>query len=208
MKASFIWDLPDIKSSDSTLRAIALVLNDWQLSGIWTATTSAPYDIGFSYQSGGGNVNLTGSPDYGARIRLVGDPGAGCTDDVYRQFTTAAFQGPPVGSVGLDSGTNYVKDCFQSVLDLAIARNIRLPKGRLIQVRVEMFNAPNAAIITGRNTTANLSSPNDPVTINNLPFDAQGNLIDARSRPRGAGFGVATNYQAPRTVQMQVRFQF
>ena len=208
MKANFIWDLPDIKSSDSTLRAIALVLNDWQLSGIWTATTSAPYDIGFSYQSGGSNVNLTGSPDYGARIRLVGDPGSGCSDDLYRQFNTAAFQGPPVGSVGLDSGTNYVKDCFQSVLDLAIARNIRLPKGRLIQLRVDMFNAPNAAIITGRNTTANLSSPNDPVTINNLPFDAQGNLIDSRSRPGGAGFGVATNYQAPRTVQMQVRFQF
>ena len=208
MKANFIWDLPDITSSDSTLRAIALVLNDWQLSGIWTATSSAPYTIGFSYQSGGSNVNLTGSPDYGARIRLVGDPGSGCSDDIHRQFNTAAFQGPPVGSVGLDSGTNYVKDCFQSVLDLAIARNIRLPKGRLIQLRVDMFNAPNAAIITGRNTTANLSSPNDPVTINNLPFDAQGNLIDSRSRPRGAGFGVATNYQAPRTVQMQVRFQF
>ena len=208
MKANFIWDLPDITSSDSTLRAIALVLNDWQLSGIWTATSSAPYTIGFSYQSGGSNVNLTGSPDYGARIRVVGDPGSGCSDDIHRQFNTAAFQGPPVGSVGLDSGTNYVKDCFQSVLDLAIARNIRLPKGRLIQLRVDMFNAPNAAIITGRNTTANLSSPNDPVTINNLPFDAQGNLIDSRSRPRGAGFGVATNYQAPRTVQMQVRFQF
>jgi carboxypeptidase family protein len=208
MKGNFIWDLPDLKSDQSALRAIALVVNDWQLSGIWTATTSAPYDIGFSYQSGGSNVNLTGSPDYGARIRVVGDPGSGCSDDIYRQFNTAAFQGPPVGSVGLDSGTNYLKDCFQSVLDLAIARNIKLPKGRLIQVRVDLFNAPNSAIITARNTTANLSNPNDPVTINNLPFDSQGNLIDARSRPRGAGLGVATNYQAPRTVQMQVRFQF
>ncbi len=208
MKANFVWDLPDLKSSQATLRAIGMVVNDWQLSGIWTANTSAPYQIGFSYQNGGNNVNLTGSPDYAARVRVVGDPGAGCSDDIYRQFNTAAFQGPLVGSVGLESGNNYVKGCFQSVLDLSIARNVRLPRGRLIQLRVEMFNAPNAAIITGRNTTMNLSSPNDPVTITNLPFDANGNLIASRSRPRDAGFGVANGYMAPRTVQAQVRFQF
>jgi hypothetical protein len=208
MKGNFIWDLPDVKSDQSSLRAIGLLVNDWQLSGIWTATTSAPYTVGFSYQSGGSNVNLTGSPDYAARVRVVGDPGSGCNDDVYRQFNTSAFQGPLVGSVGLESGTDYVKGCFQNVLDLSIARNIRLPQGRNIQLRVDMFNAPNAAIITGRNTTMNLSNPNNPVTINNLPFDANGNLIESRSRPRGAGFGVATGYQAPRTVQAQIRFQF
>lgn len=46
------------------------------------------------------------------------------------------------------------------------------------------------------------------MTITNLPFDANGNLIDTRSRPRGAGFGVATAYQNPRTVQAQIRFSF
>ena len=208
MKANFVWDLPDLKSGAPALRAIGVVVNDWQLSGIWTANTSSPYQIGFNYQSGGSNVNLTGSPDYAARVRVVGDPGSGCSDDPYRQFNTAAFQGPLVGSIGLESGNNYVKGCFQSVLDLSIARNIRLPRGKTIQLRVEMFNAPNAAIITGRNTTMNLSSPSDPVTITNLPYDANGNLIDARSRPRDAGFGVATGYMAPRTVQAQIRFQF
>jgi len=44
--------------------------------------------------------------------------------------------------------------------------------------------------------------------ITNLPFDASGNVIDSRSRPRGAGFGVATGYQDPRTMQLQVRFSF
>ena len=62
--------------------------------------------------------------------------------------------------------------------------------------------------ITGRNTTLQLASPADPVTAQNLPFDASGNLIDARSRPRGAGFGVATGYQDPRTMQIQVRVSF
>ena len=91
---------------------------------------------------------------------------------------------------------------------MSIARNIRLGGGRTIQLRVDMFNAPNAARITGRNTTMNLASPADPLTITNLPFDANGVLVDARSRPRGAGFGVATNYQNARSIQAHVRFTF
>jgi hypothetical protein len=210
MKGNFIWDLPDLRSSQSALRAIAYVINDWQLSGVWTASTAGTYSVGFSYQSGGGNVNLTGSPDYGARVRIVGDPGAGCnTSDPYRQFNAAAFQGPAVNSLGLESGNDYLSGCFSQTLDLSVARNIRLPKGRNIQLRVDMFNAPNQAGITGRNTTMNLSNPNDPITISNLPFDpVTGALVTSRSLPRGAGFGVATNYQNPRSVQAQIRFSF
>ncbi len=53
-----------------------------------------------------------------------------------------------------------------------------------------------------------LASPTDPVTITNLPYDATGNVIPARAKPSGAGFGVATVYQNPRTVQALVRFSF
>jgi hypothetical protein len=110
--------------------------------------------------------------------------------------------------VGLESGNDYVRGCFSSVLDLSIARNIKLPRGQTIQLRADVFNAPNAAGITGRMTTMNLTSPSDPSTITNLPYDANGQLIQARSLPRGAGFGVANNYQAPRNVQLQVRYSF
>ena len=158
--------------------------------------------------NGGGNQNLTGSPDYGARVYVVGDPGNGCSDDPLRQFNTAAFTGPAVGSVGLESGNDYLTACFISALDLAIRRNIRLGGSRVIELRVDMFNAFNQAGITGRNTTMNLTSPSDPTTITNLPFNPDGTVIDARSRPRGAGFGVATGYQDPRTVQLQIRFSF
>jgi len=208
MKGNFVWDLPDVKSSEGALRAIGYVVNDWQLSGIWTASTGGTYTIGYNYQNGGSNVNLTGSPDYGGRVRLVGDTGSGCSSDVYRQFTTSAFQGPLLNSVGLESGNNYLHSCFASVFDLSIARNIRLPKGRNIQLRADMFNAPNQTLITGRNTTMNLSNPNDPVTITNLPFDTNGNLVATRSQPKNAGFGVANSYQAARSVQVQVRFSF
>jgi hypothetical protein len=223
-KGNFIWDLPDLHGGGPAAKAIGRIVNDWQFSGIWTASTGGlpptsssssvtsggggAYSVGYSYPSGGGNVNVTGSPDYGGRVKIVGDPGSGCSGDPYQQFNTSAFQGPPIGSVGLDSGAGYLRGCFQSLLDLAIARNIRLGGGRNLQLRVDLFNAPNTSIITGRNTTMNLSSPSDPVTITNLPYDANGNLILTRSQPKNAGFGVANNYQNPRTAQIQVRFSF
>ena len=100
MKANFVWDLPDLKSTETAMKVVGLVINDWQLSGVWTAATGSAYTIGQSYQSGGGNINLTGSPDFAARIRVIGDPGSGCTADIYKQFNTAAFQGPLSGSHG------------------------------------------------------------------------------------------------------------
>jgi hypothetical protein len=207
-KGNFIWDLPDLRGNGAFRRALGLIINDWRFSSIWTGTSGAPYTVGFSYQNGGGNTNLTGSPDYAARIRIVGDPGSGCSSDPLRQFNVSAFQGPNIGSVGLESSNDYLRDCFLSVLDLSIARDIRLGGNRRMQLRVDIFNAPNQAIVTERASTVNLPSPNDPVTITNLPFDANGNVIDTRSRPRGAGVGVATEYQTPRRIQAQIRFSF
>ena len=91
---------------------------------------------------------------------------------------------------------------------MSIARNIRLGGTRNIQLRVDMFNAPDLAGVIARNTTLNLTNPGDPVTPQNLPFDANGNLIPTRSTPRNQGFGIATNFQNPRTVQAQIRFSF
>jgi hypothetical protein len=209
MKANFVWDLPDLQASGGAKKVLAIIVNDWQWSGIWTGATATYYTVNASYSSGGSNVNLTGSPSYGARVRIVGDPGGGCNpDDVYRQFNAAAFQGPLTGSVGLESGTDYLQGCSTSVLDLSIARNINLGKGRTVQLRFDMFNAPNQGRITGRNTTMNLSNPTDPVTISNLPYDAAGNILPNRVRPNQAGFGAVNGYQGPRTVQLQVRFSF
>jgi Carboxypeptidase regulatory-like domain len=208
MKANVVWDLPDLRSGNSALKALGLVINDWRFASVWSGRTGSPYTVVFSYQNGGGNTNLTGSNDYAARVRVIGDPGSGCSSDPYKQFNTAAFQGPPIGSVGLESGNGYVRSCFVSTLDLSIARDIRLGRTRVIQLRVDMFNAPNAAAITDRNESMSLSSPNDPLTVTNLPFNADGSLNVGRSLPRNAGFGVANGYQNPRTVQMQIRFSF
>ncbi len=203
-KGNFVWEIPGTKRGSRILKTLT---NDWRFSGVWTAFTGGAYTVGTSYQGGGGNQNITGSPNYGGRVRLLGNPGAGCSGDVYRQFNAAAFTGPSVGSVGLESGADYLRSCFFQSTDLAVAREIRLGESRRMQFRLDIFNAPNQSTITGRNTTLNLVSPIDQ-TVTNLPFDASGALIPSRSQPKNAGFGVANGYQGPRTVQGQIRFVF
>jgi hypothetical protein len=41
LKANAVWDLPDLKVTTGAGRAIGLILHDWQLSGILTATRAA-----------------------------------------------------------------------------------------------------------------------------------------------------------------------
>jgi hypothetical protein len=208
MKANIIWLPPQLRSEQPVLRALAHLINDWQVGAVWTGVTGTAYSIGYTYTSGGANINITGSPDFAGRVNIVGNPGSGCSSDPNAQFNTAAFQGPTAGSVGLESGAGYLKGCFLSQTDLSIARNIKLGGRRSFQLRLDVFNAFNQAGITGRNTTMQLASPSDPVTITNLPKDASGNLIPALTQPKNAGFGVANAYQAPRTMQLQIRFVF
>src|SRR5262249_11847435 len=144
------------------------LLNDWQLSGVLTAgsayqpgaiqangaaqancalTNAAAgsgcangrYDITYSYQNNGTNTNLTGSPDYAAKIVYLGDPGSGCSSDQYKQFNTTAVTGPTYGSVGLESGRYLLGGCTDHTVDMAIARNVRLGSNRNLQFRLDVF---------------------------------------------------------------------
>ena len=147
VKANFIWNLPDLHTTSGAGRVAAAVVNDWQLSGIFTAGSGARYDITYVYQNNGQNVNLTGSPDYAARTVINGDTGKGCSADRFKQFTTSAFSGPLPGSVGLESGRNYMIGCSDKTTDLAIAS---CAGSRTAQLRIEMYNAFNAVVYNAR----------------------------------------------------------
>lgn len=208
-KGNAIWDVPGFKQGSSMAqRILKLASNDWRVSSIWSASTPSTYTVGVSYQSGAGSQNVTGSPNYGARVRVLSDPGAGCNSgDLYRQFNTSSFGPPLVGSVGLESSNDYLRGCFVQSFDLAVERSIRLGESRRLIFRVDAFNVFNFDSITGRQTTMNVASPVDS-TVTNLPFDANGNLIASRSLPKNAGFGVANGYQGSRSLQAWIRFVF
>jgi hypothetical protein len=187
-------------------RAVGLVLNDWRIAGVLTAASGVPYDLGFSYQ-GIGNVNLTGSPDYGARILFTGDPGSGCSSDQFRQFNVDAVTGPTFGSVGLESGRNILRGCPERIVDLSIFRDIRMGGSRRLELRVDMFNAFNTVVYTNRNTTIQYDNPTS-LNILNSQTQPDGSPNPLRLTPRTAGFGAATGAMDLRSVQVQVRFRF
>ena len=132
-------------------------------------------------------MNLTGSPDYAARIVYLGDPGSGCSGDQYRQFNTAAVTGPQYGSVGLESGRNLLGGCPDKTVDLAIARNIRL---RRQHARSSSASTCSTCSTPSSTTTASRNviyrSPTD-LTIVNSQTLPDGSLDPARLTPRTAG---------------------
>jgi hypothetical protein len=206
LKGYAVWDLPKVSSLPKIAGA---VLNGWQLSVVYTGGTGAPYDVTYSYASNGGNVNLTGSPDYTARIKLVGNPGSGCSSNPYAQFNVNAFAGPTYNSVGNESGSSLLHQCFNNTTDLAILRSFKLfSEQRRFSFRLQAFNVFNTVVINGVNTTMQLASPASPSAITNNQYNSDGSLNTARLTPATSGFGAATSAQNMRSVEAQLRFTF
>jgi hypothetical protein len=206
-KANAIWDLPKVPQSFGAIGAA--ILNDWQLSGVFTARSGDPYDLTYSYNANGSNKNLTGSPDYGARIiYLPGiDPGSGCSSNQYAQFNRVAVTGPTYGSTGLESGRNILRGCPDHTTDLSLVRSIKVGGARQVQFRLDAFNAFNTVVINGRQNQIQFNSPTD-LTVRNSQFLADGSVDPNRLKPNQAGFGAANSAQTMRNLQLMVRFQF
>jgi hypothetical protein len=205
LKANAVWDLPSVPSGFG--RVGAALLNDWQLSGVFSAQSGNPYDLTYSYENNGSNKNLTGSQDYGARIVYLGDAGSGCSSNQYGQFNRAAVTGPTNNSVGLESGRNLMRACPDKTTDIAVVRNIRVGGARQLQFRLDVFNVFNTVVINARQNQIQFNSPTD-LTVRNPQFLADGSVNPARLLPKDAGFGAATGAQNMRNLQLQVRFQF
>ena len=205
LKANAIWQIPNAPASLG--RITGYILNDWQIAGVLTAGSGQTYDLSYNYQNNGGNVNLTGSPDYGARIVYLGDPGSGCSNNEYAQFNTAAVTGPTYGSVGLESGRNILRACPNKIVDLSLSRDIRIRGNQGLEFRLDLFNAFNTVVISNRNTEIQYVSPTN-LTIRNSQTLADGSIDPSRLTPRTAGFGAATGAMDMRTMQVQIRYRF
>ncbi len=212
VRGNVVWDLPDLTADSGAKRALALILNDWQVSSIVNLSSGTNYDLQFSYQNNGSAVNLTGSPDFGnngtgARVVFLGDPGSGCSGDQYRQFNTAVVTGPDYGSLGLESGRNRMRGCSQREVDISLARNIQLGGGRSVQVRMDAFNAFNIVNWNNRQAQIQMNNPVEKAIINSQ-FNDDGSIDDSRLRPQNAGFGAVTGAASMRTVRLTLRFGF
>ncbi len=195
---NWVYEIPGARNAGPVLRAIA---NDWQLSGGYRWESGSPYGIGWTV-SGVNNQNITGSFTEPSRVVILGDPGSGHSDDPYRQFKVDVFAPPKVGSVGLESGRNYMNRSPVNNLDLSLQKSFPiLGRGRAVRFRLDAFNALNHTQFDGVASTIQFRSLADPTPIN-LPYDDQGRLV------RTNGFGAVTSVRPPRVLQLLVRFDF
>jgi hypothetical protein len=194
---SFVWEIPKTKATG----VLGQVLNNWQFSGVYRWQSGQPYNLSVSIP-GIGSQNLLGTTTTApARVVLVGDPGSGNSSDPYRQFNTAAITIPKPGTIGLDSGRNFLRTAPTNNWDLFLSKQFPMGGARKLELRVDAFNALNHTQFYTVNTSLAVRSLADP-TPTNLPFDAAGNLVNP------TGFGAVTAVRPPRTIQLTARFQF
>ena len=201
--ANAVWSIPGVTRSGGFVHQLT---RDWQLSSVVTVHTGLPFTPGYSYQTNGGNVNITGSPDWAGKVVINGPLGNGCSGNTYGEFNAANITGPTYGSVGMESGRNYLHYCPIQELDMNIVRRIVIKERFNLELRADVFNAPNHVMITAANITAQFNNPTAMTLVNNQYTN--GTLNTARLTPATAGFGAATAASAMRNIQLEARIQF
>jgi hypothetical protein len=180
------------------------VFSGWQLSGVTAFRTGTPFTPGFSI-SGVGNVNLTGTGAFGARVKLVGVPAKGTSDSPYNRLDAGAFAPPTRPSLGLESGVNFLNNPGQNNWDMSLQKNIPLKERAHLEFRIDAFNVFNHTQFSGLNGTLNYSCGGVNCatwTVTNLPYDASGKLVNK------TGFGAINGVYSPRVLQTVVRLVF
>jgi hypothetical protein len=201
LKANITWFVPGVEGHGF----LHHLTRDWQISSVLTAQSGAAYTLGYSYQSNGGNVNITGSPDFGGTPILGNGLGNGCGTRL-GGYNEAAVTGPGYGSVQLESGRNYMRYCPQIIPDVSVVRRFhfwKFTEARTFEFRADIFNAVNAEPITIRSNSATFNNPTS-MTLANAEY-TNGVVNSGRSLPANAGFGAATAAATARNIQLEVR---
>jgi len=194
---NWVYEFPRMENAGLILSQL---VNDWQLSGGYRYESGSPYTVGWAI-NGVANRNITGSDTEGSRVVILGDTGSGNSADPYRQLPTNIWQPAPVGSIGLESGRNYLTRAPLNNLDLSLQKSFRFLGTRAVRIRADAFNALNHTQFNNVASTIQFRSLTDFTPVN-LPYDDAGNLV------RTNGFGAVTTVRAPRVIQLLARVEF
>lgn len=181
--ANYIWEIPGLGRRLNN-RYLGWVTDNWQVSGITSFITGAPYTPGFSTTDG---QDITGSSE-GARVVIVGDTYLPKSQRTFeRNFNTDAFARPPLRSFG-NAGRNSMYGPGVNNWDISVAKRFPLfGESRYVQFRGEFFNAWNHTQFSSLDTTAR--------------FDPTGKQVNP-------SFGQFTGARDPRIIQLSLRVQF
>lgn len=171
-----------------------LVTDGWQISGVTQAMTGSPFTPGFNI-AGAGNQNITGSNTEPARIGVV----KGCdpythSSDPFLQLNAACFFAPSPGSIGLESGLNFLYGPSVVNFDMGLQKEFSIKERVRFQFHVDAFNVFNHTEFSGYNSTLNFNAyPTTNGIVTGLPTLAATTL---GHNPNGSynltGFGSPT----------------
>jgi hypothetical protein len=218
--ANAVWDIPGITGRSGVVHQLT---SDWQVSSVLTLASGQAYTPNYTYQTQGDNVNITGSPDWAGKMVILNPAalGSGCSGNTFAEFNASALAAPTYGSVGMESGRNYLRFCPITQLDMSIVRRIRVFKGERyrLELRGDVWNVTNAVQIncvvgaanplpTGCTASNGIYNNPTSMTLVNNQYNADSSLNQNRLTPRTAGFGAANGAWPMRNIQLELRLQF
>jgi hypothetical protein len=108
---------------------------------------------------------------------------------------------PVVGSIGLESGVNYLTGPGINNWDISLQKEFTIKERLHMQFRADAFNAFNHTQFSGVNATVTYPglNNNNPT---NLVYKADGSVNNIN------GFGSVNGARDPRLMQLMLRFQF
>jgi hypothetical protein len=196
---NWVYQVPTKENAGMLLGGL---VNNWQVSGGYRLESGLPYGLTWSVNGISTQTNVAGSNTENANRPIIsGETGSGYSDDPYQQFALGIYSQSPVGSIGLESGRNYLNRAPINNVDLSVEKGFGLGARRRLAFRVDAFNVLNHTQFDAvANNVQFQALGNDAVV--NLPYDSAGNLV------RTNGFGAVTSVRSPRVLQLLARFQF
>jgi hypothetical protein len=196
---NYVWQMPKATQN----RRLGYALNDWQLSGVYRYVTGLPYNV--MYTIPGASAYTTTGTQFveGARIVLLNNPGSGSSGDPYRQFDVSAFTVPGSGSLGFESGRNFLHRSPINSLDLSLSKRFRFKERMEFEFRLDAFNALNHTQFNDVNSTLEVVGYRSSTS----PLDTTPTNLASETGNR-TGFGGVQSVRQPRNLQWSARFQF
>jgi hypothetical protein len=181
LKINWVWDLPKAPVSG---KAMDLLVNNWQISGIASFLSGRPSGVGWSTTTA---VDITGTPSDGARIVVTENPVLPKSERTFeRNFRTDVFRAPAVGTIG-NSARNILRQPGTNNWDLTASKNLPLHERFRLQLRCELYNAFNHTQFSSFDTSAR--------------FDPQGRQVNTN-------LGAFTAAAPARLLQLALRVTF
>ncbi len=117
-------------------RALDLLVGGWQANTIVTLADGLPFTVGCFC---GDRAQIGNDRDV-HRMNVVGEPmPGGFEQTIFRQFNTAAYQTPALGTLGT-SGRNTLRAPGQRAVDLSMFKSFRIREQMNLQFRAEAYN--------------------------------------------------------------------